>query len=494
MRTLVGSFLLVTMIFAGCVETPPELADVEPIPVVARTNLLQGALEPAEFLAPIFEKRATVFDNVGGGEPSVWVHLDGTIYVNYPGCGEGASACVNGPVYRSDDEGKTWKFLNNADGSLSKKNKPANGDADIAVDAAGRVYSTDLGPGIEVFASDDRGESWQYAGNVGGSDRQWVTAGKAGQVLISIRGGDTGSKVEVVTSVNGGKDWSDTTYLGTDVTVQGPITLDVEGERAFVPFIQPLGNPGASGLYWFAAPEYEMLLGRSLDAGATWEVVKTGVEFPKSLSGLHWPGTLIFPGMDITGDGRLVLVYAVENNLPGAVVSQGVDVMMVTSPDWGTTWTTPVKISSRSAAVLPWVTAGAGDRVAVTYYASDAMSDSDKAVNAVWDVMATYIDGVGEAQPTLSHVVVDAGIHEGSLCTTGTGCAVFDRSLLDFFESDLLPDGRLAIVYAADPANRVPGDPFDRVEVRFAVQTGGTPLLELLPGSLPSQQAASSKP
>lgn len=482
--------MLGLVVFAGCLEdslpkaTDPTAPQTGPEPL---QHVLLGAVEPSAFDPPTFEVASVVASGGGGyrGEPSIWAHTDGTIYVSYPGCTGEIPYCINGPVFQSKDEGQTWKFLNNPDnGSLDGDEHSGNGDADIAVDAAGTIYASDLGGGAQTFRSMNDGKSWKWVGHdpVMGSDRQWITAGAAGHAIVAIRGGSGTSQIEVSTTFNSGANWTPIQYLGDNVPVLGPVAMDPTGTHAFIPFFQPLiTSPVLPGLVdWFFVPKYEVWVASSHDGGATWETAFTGVSFTKSLHGLHWAGGLIFPALDVTGDGHVVLVWASENIPdPVGVASIGVNVNLIASGDWGETWSPAVRVNSRNAAVLPWVTGGAGDRAVVTYLASDAHSDSDRALLENWDVTAAVVDGVGSDAPVVKEAIIEEDIHMGGVCTTGTGCAASDRSLLDFFESDLLPDGRVVVVYPANPSDMP--EPVENAytpDIRVAIQNGGTPLLE----------------
>jgi hypothetical protein len=117
----------------------------------------------------------------------------------------------------------------------------------------------------------------------------------------------------------------------------------------------------------------------------------------------------------------------------------GAVVKVIASKDQGATWTEPAQVSEVPTAIMPWVTGGAGDRFAITYYASDVPLDSDYVGD--WDVMAALIDGAGGELQVATSVLAE-GIHQGGLCSRGGGCGPSDRTLLDFFEADVLPDGR----------------------------------------------------
>jgi hypothetical protein len=67
--------------------------------------------------------------------------------------------------------------------------------------------------------------------------------------------------------------------------------------------------------------------------------------------------------------------------------------------------------------------------------------------------------------------VIDAGVHVGGICAEGGACFTTgsDRALLDYFESAVTPEGKLALVYPCDPV-----DGGKNIEIRTAVQEGGS--------------------
>ena len=92
----------------------------------------------------------------------------------------------------------------------------------------------------------------------------------------------------------------------------------------------------------------------------------------------------------------------------------------------------------------------------------------------MWDVRAAVLD-LGADAPKIVDSVVDANVHMGGICAEGGACFTTgtDRALLDYFESCVLPDGKLALVYPSDPL-----DGGKYIEIRTAVQSGGSLLLE----------------
>ncbi len=484
--------LLSASILAGCVG-PTDSDTLAPGGVVQprrSTHVLDSAIEPSDFTAPIFERLGAVARAgpvYGGGEPSIWAHMDGTTYLAFPGCDNGpyylvsipgSAPCRHGLIYRSTDDGRTWERLNrDSDGRLPGDEEApiANGDADVAVDAAGTVYASNLGGGIPVMRSDDAGATWRFIGDVvpeeHWADRQWMAAAGPGHLIMTWMGGADRSQraVAVNTTFDGGDTWTGVEYLGADIGWLGTVQFSPDAAHAYVPFTQSGRLTGTTG----QDSEYDMLVAHTADGGITWEVIDTGARIPAPVQGTHWSGSLMAPALDVTGDGTVIAAWAEDVPAPVAgTTSTGARIRYVASTDNGTTWGAPVVVPTRTTAIMPWVTGGAGDRFAITFFESLAPLDSDY-VGGSWDVSAVYVDdAAGDAK--FVHTIIDERVHAGGICARGGLCMLTgsDRALLDFFESDLLPDGRLILTYPADP---VEGGKY--IEIRTAVQSGGSFLL-----------------
>jgi hypothetical protein len=498
--TLHAACLVVLASVAGCTDDPPADDQVPSPPPPQPTHVLAGAIEPASFEAPSFGTPVVL--GTGGplygiGEPGIWAHLDGTLYGAAPGCDDGpyylgpslpgAATCAHGPVWRSTDGGASWRRLNNPDDGYlpgtESADAEANGDNDVAVDAAGSVYASNLGGGgIQTFRSDDNGSTWTFIGDVvpenpdagapqDWADRQWMAAAAPGHLVIAWMGGNTGDAakpdraVVLNTTFDGGETWTGTSYLGDNIGWLGPVQFAPDGVNAYVPYTQNLGG----GLPPFGAgAEFGMFVGRTMDGGRTWDDLDTGIRWTSTLTGQHWSGVNMAPALDVTGDGTVVVAWSQDIG-EADVTSLSTVIVASSSADRGETWSAPRPLTSTmTAAIMPWVTGGAGDRYAVTYFLSAIGTDPDL-VALTWDVVATYVDG--DAQ---HDVVIESMVHEGPICSRGGGCVgPVDRALLDYFEADLLPDGRLAVIYPANPLANLFG-----IDIRVAVQDGGTPLLE----------------
>lgn len=499
MRILVVALLL-SAALAGCADDGSS--DPEPVqPEAKPTHVLDGMVEATGLDAMTFGAPAVL--GTGGpiygiGEPGIWAHLDGSLYAAAPGCDDGpyylgpsapgSATCAHGIVWRSVDAGATWQRLNAPeDGYLpgtENADAEANGDNDVTVDAAGSVYASNLGGGgIQVFRSDDNGTTWTFIGDVvpadpregapqDWADRQWMAAAAPGHLIMAWMGGNTGDEakpnrgVVLNTTFDGGATWTGTTYLGDSIGWLGSVQFATDGVTAYVPFTQRIG--AANGLILVGGGEFTLRIGRTLDGGHTWDVIDTGITWTTPATGAHWSGVNMAPSMDITGDGTLVLAWSQDIGEAG-ITSLSTLLMVSTSSDGGTTWTTPRSLTpSQEAAIMPWVTGGAGDRYAITYFHTETGFDPDFAATT-WDVRVALVDGDDAATS-----VVEAGVHEGPICSRGGGCVgPVDRALLDYFESDLMPDGRLVVIYPANPAANLFG-----IDIRVAVQDGGSLLAQ----------------
>ncbi len=468
--------VIATAILAGCAALPPAPNEGAASPRPGPVHVLDSTLEPAGLDAPRFRLLGPITETADGGEPGIWALLDGSLVVNFVGCDRpgaltGPSPCVHGPLYRSVDSGGTWtRLTREEDGRLGEEGPEANGDSDVAADANGTIYATNLGRSqVLVHASSDDGATWTFRGNVvpedHWADRQWITAGAPGHAIVAWMGGKTWSERHVAVTVtrDGGASWSDVQYVGNGIGWIGPVQMDPAGTRAFVPFTE--GDDSALG-----DRRFSVNVARSLDGGATWDVLDTGAVVVAILTGDHFSGVLMAPALDVTGDGHVVVAWAEDVGDPAGTTSTGAVVKLVASADWGASWSAPVRVSTRTTSIMPWVAGAAGDRVAITYYASDVPLDSDYA--GLWDVAVTVVDGVGSDAPQFVESVVERGVHEGGICAQGAACLGSDRSLLDYFENDVLPDGRLVVVYPANPASEGRAS-----RLTAAIQDGGTPLL-----------------
>jgi hypothetical protein len=480
---------LVLLLAAGCLSQPASTGTAPP--PAAPTSVVAGAAEPSGLVAPTFKLLGAVATGgpaYSAGEPSIRATLDGLLYVAFPGCdtpgsilvpvdAPGQPRCDHGVVYKSADQGATWSRLNDpSTGRLSGKGPAANGDAEVAVDAAGTVYASNLGGGIHVQSSSDGGRTWGYVGNVvpknESADRQWMAAAGPGHLVMAWMGslGDKPRSVLLNTTFDGGATWTGATALGDGIGWIGPVQFAPDGATAYVVYTQPL--PGGVDAVALNQRTCAVMVGRSPDGGRAWDAIDTGARITTNLQGGHWSCVNMAPALDVTGDGHVVAAWSEDVESPGDATSLGAVVKAVVGAPGGASWGKAFQVSDDATAIMPWVAAGAGDRFAVTYLASPVPADPDYA-GGKWALKAAVVDGTG-AGAHIVRTTIDPNVHEGGICSRGGLCfeTGSDRFLLDFFQNDVLPDGRLVVVYPANPAS---GARF--LEIRVALQDGGTPLL-----------------
>jgi hypothetical protein len=131
---------------------------------------------------------------------------------------------------------------------------------------------------------------------------------------------------------------------------------------------------------------------------------------------------------------------------------QGTDTMLAVSKDRGQTWSAPITVNrlpETHTTVFPWIAAGGPGRISIVYYATSASGPSPETVpnTSLWRVwMAKSVDATA-ATPTFREAPATGFMHQGRICTSGTGCAAGTRDLLDFFMVDLDEEGLANIAY-----------------------------------------------
>ncbi|HEX2021304.1 MAG TPA: sialidase family protein [Candidatus Thermoplasmatota archaeon] len=452
-RALVPLALLLPAL-AGCFSEAPG-ADVAPAGDAAPPAALPRL---PEVVAPTFLPPVELGVVLLGAEPNVAVAPDGTVYVTTPLA-----------LWRSDDLGRTYKPIGEpactpAPACVTSETNPGldgGGDGATVVGPDGTVHwaglSGDAGS-VPYQRSTDKGESWTKAVDLAGgesSDREWIAMNRAGALFASWRGSQ-GSEdgVFVTVSTDGGGTWGNVTKVEDD-GLQGPVAADPSSDHAYL--------PRADG---------DVTVSRTRD-GATWEtlVVAKGVG-----------RTYVFPVAAVDRAGTVYVVWAQDVFLPGAdptgFLLQGPiaipRVFYAFSMDHGETWSEPAPVSPEGVpAVFPWIAAGGPGGIAVAWYEGTTPTPSGRLPN-LWHAavaMSTTADAPGA---TFARSFVGDFNHVGPICTEGLFCSLTaaDRSLLDFFEVRLLPDGSPVVAFAGDADVRTA-----TVKVFASVMTEGTKLV-----------------
>ena len=396
-----------------------------------------------------FSDKVYVDPAKAGGEPVSIVAQDGSISVSahagsthvykdagaVAGAGDFAVGYTNQTLnWRSADGGKTWKYVGIAGAPAGPHSATSSGfsDPDYTMDAAGRIYNTEINlANVSVFSSDDDGQSYNIANPVAASgDRPWITAAEKDEIYLYVN-----TLKQLWRSTNGGVTWE---FITLSVPVDGKLMVDPRNPKDGL--IGPLGG-------FFRAPMEGVAI--SADNGKTWTQHRN-----MDLT----PGQQFFGVMAVDKAGYVYAASAGGYSGPGDTSSNGF-VEFTYFDRESKTWSEAAQIPTPAGdAMWPWVVAGDDGRAAVVWLQTLAGKPKEFYVyaavthNARGSVVQCA-DGTSRTVPA-SWSVVNASktpIHIGDICVAGTNCNLStgdpgDRRLGDFITSNFDKDGNLFIV------------------------------------------------
>ena len=371
-----------------------------------------------------------------GSEPSIWVDKDGTVFISAI-FGFTMSTSF---VWRSKDGGRSFELLDAQLGAgiADPRHRPCTvsgggGDSDIVVDRTGRVYLVDLeAAGVASNVSDDGGNNWECNALASQDkppveDRQWAAPapgadgdGPAIDAYLSFLPTVAGG-IELDVTKDGGKTWSFQSTYAPDVSQNGALFTYKDGTVYHA--------------FYVGSTPY---LARSDDQGKTFQLLKVA-------SGVADVGN-DFTAADVDEAGNLYYAW---------VESGSFDVLYSTSKDRGEHWTKPVRLNppASETTVFPWIAAGKKGDVAVAWYGTKTGGDpSAMPADAAWNVWVARSLNATSSNPTFQvGRMTQTPNHFGSICLSGLSCDLIppmgDRSLGDFFEIDIAPDGTLLAAF-----------------------------------------------
>jgi hypothetical protein len=448
---LAVALLVAAAVLAGCVASKAPDAAPSPTPTVSPRDLPRPTLQTPVPRTPI--KLGTP----GAAEPNLAVAPDGTFYASNP--------CT---IWRSDDDGKSWK-------ETAHRGQDGCGDGDIAVDGKGNLYWLGLfgkaGP-VPFEVSTDKGESFGAGFDVSektGADREWIDATPDGRIFTTWRGND----LEFRSSIDGGATWLKKSKVGPDGD-EGPVSHDAATGELYIPVVDSASTVGLT--------PSTVRVHTSTDGGATWannHVTTMPRSTPVEPNGYASD----FPVVAVDDNGTAYLVwsgdasaYAEGVTPPEELAIYGI--YLATSVDHGAHWSEPRLVSDPAhGARFPWVVAGLPGRVAITWYES-VRRNPGETVPDEWNVkLWESVTADKTAPQSVTVTLTPTPNHVGSLCTSGTGCvAGGDRSLLDYFEMAIAPDGQPIVVWSASVLGTGVGKAVQGTDVIFGGIATGTPL------------------
>lgn len=405
----------------------------------------------------------------GFGEPNIAVAPDGTVYET-----------PIAPLYRSVDGGHSFKSV--------RSDLEGQGDGDIAVGPSGRLHWLGLfgsdNMAIPYQHSDDQGASFSHEVDLSakdlhkggtGADREWIDATGDGWLYAAWRDSAEGGSIRFRASPDDGSNWTSLVTVGPDA-LTGPVVHGPDSKDVYIPMT--VFQSAAAGF----GGTFKIALAVSHDHGATWTVndVATPVQ-PATREPLVDEGTSIFPVAAVDKAGTVYVVYSVGmptegQGTPKHATRYGV---YLTSGKGAANWTAPVLISDpNTAAILPFVAAGAEGRIAVVWYENTLGLPND-ALPDLWNVrLWESIDADSAAPHSVRVLLNTAPNHIGAVCTYGGAClfTASDRSLLDYFEVALDARGQPVVAWVSSAAGTAVGIAAQSVKAHFGGVADGTPL------------------
>lgn len=389
-------------------------------------------------------------------EPSIRAARDGTLYIVAPtGLGNfrpDESGKNSGDViWRSNNGGRTWTFLGSYD------NLQGGGDADIAPDKSGDLWGSGLTlVNTTATYSSDKGENWTVnpVGTLGTVvDRQWIETYKNKPFAFMNTGRISDARV-VLSRLE--LTPADLPAVVKTVEVSGPnesyqwpgeIAVDEKNDFVFVTY-----NTDAAKRRHDKIVVTRSRLNLNEDKIKRFVVTTTkGDSFDS------------FTAVDTDRAGNVYVTWT-ERRPKGEKGRRGkTNTYLAISRNHGKSWSDPIRINrDPRTTTFPWLVGGSKNRVALAYYGTSTRGPSPEKVARKdekppkWKVFVAYSRHASRGRSSFKEVrATKDAIHKGNICTSGTGCAPGTRDLLDFFQLDLDPCGKVVITYTDNSRDTV---------------------------------------
>ncbi len=440
------------------------------------------------------------------GEPSVAVDSHNCIY----------GSALGATFWASEDAGYTFRrgpepnALGGGDEDLVTINK-MNGSRDDAI-----YYGDLLLADIDVFKSTDRGNTWSGNATVYGhlnasSDRQWFAADRinsnANQIVWEMDHELASEDIRVAASIDDSA-WGTTSgvvdaELATTIpnTNPGPVFVNKTTHEALGVFLAstittntadpPFGKEPNVWDFIASAPAAAMGPPQNV---ANYPIFKGVIDSPvtappgSTTYGSH--AAAIFPSADADSAGNVYAVWSMISARPNTTIGANPattwDILFASSHDGGKTFYGPFKVSSGTGtSVFPWIAAGDAGKVDIVWYQSSnptppLVSDptspaeltggpNEMPAGSAWNVMFAQSLNANTREPSFTTVQVSTDPnHRGNISIGGT-TGSSDRSLADYFNVYVGPDGLANIMYT-DNANATGSE---ANHIAFVRQNGG---------------------
>jgi len=415
----------------------------------------------------------------GGGEPSVAIAPDHTIYVSAPGDAM--------EFWRSSDAGRTW--------TQGSSPESPSGDTTVNVDSSGAVYESNLntvngGDTLQayVFKSFDRGDTWPQKGQSAVSDtnstgqpalvdRQWVDAWippghTTNTATVCITYHDFGpSQIWVSCSTDGGANFG----VPVDAIVSPLAQADsycntIPGGLKIVP-----SGPHAGRIYvaWLAADPANPVTGCNITQLAAFHSIWSAYSDD---GGQTWTDQIVYDAGPLHDGSEIFADLTLDNQgnpYVGFVMNlrSEYDIWMSASFDGGLTWNgrsdgtgAPYLVNGDAGThYFASIAAGNPGQVDVAYLGTSTVvgstaygkpNEPSGDANADWNAFVGQSTNLLSGRPTFTTTkLTPTPMHHGDICTLGIFCSVVpgtNRNLLDFIDVQVDASGFFHVAYTDD--------------------------------------------
>lgn len=487
----------------------------------AATVPLLTSLPTAAGGATAFSPPVALNDSSGastsGAEPSIEVDSKGQVYVSAP-AGVPTGGCPFWNVHPDalNAKGLPYDYRGTID---TDHGGVGGGDCDISITPAAKpdapydqVSVTSLSlANLTSNTTSDGGKSFFPVANntsqqVFGVDRQWQTSDPTlDRHYLSVHDLAT-TNIQVSVSTDGGYQYLQNTPAINPDQAPGAIAaggnhfgttvVNPKTHMIYIPFLAPGPGEATGGnehTVWIAEgnPCAVTACVKGGPAGPITWTDHVAYTAPDDVQLAH-----IFPAIAIDRAGTVYLSWTGDTVKPGTVSGRDMHANRIflshsTGTDVGEgKWSTPVTVDegNNHSNMFPWLIAGAPGQVAAVWYGAQlgpAAKDCGSRTGVVddsagvnnncsndWTVQYAQSSTGTAQQPIFDVTTASPTLHNGSVCDSGTSCLTIggDRTLLDFFDVALDPEGRPNIAYVSD--TRAPGT----ADVQYTRLCSGTSL------------------
>ncbi len=412
--------------------------------------------------APLGFRRTVLADQGAYGEPSLAITRDGRhIAVCVPG-GKGTTS-----VWYSSNDGRSF-------GTSHTDSTNGGGDCEIDFLPDGTLLNADLEISDSAIRySKDFGKTWQGTQTAGvEQDRQWFAHSRDGKKAYLVYHDFAAEGEFYAQSNDGGLTWPaelaaqpvnspDQVALpglgagrpGTPAslvdqgvnTFSGPMLISPDGREMYVLYSvsDAKANATTATSPAFGPPRGIVVAHKGPEATTFTNSYAVPSDGSSTLSA-------IFPWGTVDSAGNVYVLFNSDQGSPGHFHTY-----YVVSRDKTKTWSKPVKVDDvplgRGAQVFVTGAAGAPGVLDLAWYGERGAGGADDLSN-VWSVHFAQVRNATSAHPSITRAVIASTIHRGAI---GLGGLIGqleggDRSLADFFELAIGPDGMAQIAYASN--------------------------------------------